>query len=170
LLFAGMLLAVFGWLLTSRRIAKDPTVIFLVLAFVTLAELVLPTRAIARYLVFPLVFAIVGTRSLSPKAVWLVVAAITTTALIGMYGSVASGFESAPSLSPALAPANNPISAAALALFRSDVVITLGSLLNVAALFALASAIWFPRYAAERDTPLVRAGETTTERTPLMSP
>ena len=143
--FLALVVVVSGWLLTSRRVAKDPALIFLALAFVTLAELVLPTRAIARYLVFPLVFAIIGSRSVTPKTAWLVVTALTVTSLIGMYGSVASGLESAPALAPRLAPSGNIFSSAALQLFRSDIVITLGSLLNIGALIALGSALWLPK-------------------------
>jgi hypothetical protein len=143
--FLAVIGALAVWLLTSRRVGKEPGLIFLVLALATLAELVLPTRAIARYLIFPLVFALAGSCRAPPKTVWFVVGALTLTSLIGMYGSVASGLESAPALAPRLAPSNNAISHAALQLFRSDVVITLGSLLNVAALLAVAASLWLPR-------------------------
>jgi len=143
--FATVTLLVAGWLLTSRRIGRDQSLIFLVLAFVVLAELVLPTRAIARYLVFPIVFALAGTAGReSPRAAWFVVVALTTTSLVGMYGSVATGLDANPSLAPALTPENNAVSAAALSVFRSDIVITVGALLNIAALVTLASIIWLP--------------------------
>ena len=94
---------------------------------------------------FPLVFALVGSQQGSSKTLWLVVAALTTTSLVGMYGSVASGLESAPELAPRLAPSNNAISDAAFRLFRSDLMITVGSLLNIGALLALAGALWLPK-------------------------
>ena len=131
------------WLLTTKRI-REPGLIFLVLGFATLAEFLFPTRSIARYLLFPLVFALLATPK-APKGVWFAAGALSITSFIGMYGSVASGLESDPSLAPLLAPENNPVSYAALWLFRSDVMITVGSLLNLAALAWLAIAIWAPR-------------------------
>lgn len=132
------------WLLTSRRVSKEPQLIFLVLALGMLAELLLPTRSIARYLVFPLIFALVAAGGAQIKAAWFVVGALTLTSLVGMYGSVASGLESSAFLAPRLAPANNPLSALALHVFRSDPAITLGALLNLAALLSLATTLWLP--------------------------
>ncbi len=145
--FLVLMAALVVWILASKRVNKEPGLIFLVLAFAMLAELVLPTRAIARYLIFPLVVALAGSSQAPPRTVWFVIGVLTLTSLIGMYGSVASGLESAPAVAPRLAPSNNVISDVALRLFRSDVVITAGSLLNVAALLALAASLWLPRRA-----------------------
>jgi hypothetical protein len=79
-----------------------------------------------------------------------VVGALTLTSLIGMYGSVASGLDSNAFLGSPLAPSSNPVSALALDIFRSDPAITLGALLNLAALLSLATAIWLPPGAALR--------------------
>lgn len=141
--FGIAFLAVLVWLLFTRRTAREPGLIFLVLMFVMMAELIIPTRSIARYLVFPVVFGIVGASS-DPRSrtVWLCAAAITFTSVVGMYGSVASGLESNPDLGPSLAPENNAITDFALRMFHSDTVITIGSLLNTGALLTLGWNIW----------------------------
>ncbi len=148
------------WLMLSRRLTKEPGVIFLVLACAMLAELVLPTRSIARYMIFPLVFALLAVgASPTPRGVFVVVT-LTVTSLIGMFGSVASGVQAAPSLAPHLAPANNVVSAAALRLFRADLVITLGSLANLTALLVLAVELTPLRHVLSRVTvplPIARA-------------
>jgi hypothetical protein len=136
--------AVAVWLLVSRRVPKESGLIFAVLAFAVLAELVLPTRSIARYFLFPLAFALLALPT-RPVLVGFAVAALAVTSFVGMYGSVASGLEPMPSLAPRLAPDSSVISRAALDLFRSDLMITVGSLLNLAALLVLAGVFWLPR-------------------------
>jgi len=149
LAFLAIVAAVAVWLLFSRRVRNEPGLILSVLAFVMVAELVLPTRSISRYLIFPLVFALAASSRPRASTVF-VAAALTVTALVGMYGSVASGLQQAPVLAPRLAPDNNPVSAAALWLFRADLMITIGSVLNIAALLAAAAAVWAPQWLTVR--------------------
>jgi hypothetical protein len=146
LAFFGVLVATILWLLFSKRVTKEPGLIFVAMAFVMAAELILPTRSIARYLVFPIVFAIIGSSAqTTSKRLWFAVASLTATSLLGMYGSVGSGLETNPALGPSLAPESSAVTRIALELFRSDLVITIGSVVNIAALLALGSQIWLPR-------------------------
>jgi hypothetical protein len=138
------------WLLTSRRVAREPGLVFVVLAAVTLAEMLVPTRAIARYLTFPLVFAIIGAGMLPQRSALLVIGTLTVTSLIGMCGSMAAAFEAAPDLAPALAPQHNPASAFLFDVFASDWAMTLGSLANAAALAALGAALLGPARETQR--------------------
>jgi hypothetical protein len=143
--FGAVFVVAAAWLTLSSDARRRPAAVPLVLAVVMAAMLILPTRSIARYLIFPLVFAIIAA-SAAPrtKSMWFVMAAFTCTSLLGMYGSVASGLESSPMSAPRLAPANNALSALALDMFRSDIVMTLASLLNVGALLALCAELWLP--------------------------
>ena len=141
--FLGIIAALAVWLLATQRVRREAGLIFLVLSFATLAELVLPTRSISRYLLFPLVFTLISLgRASARKTMMFVVAALTLTSLIGMYGSVASGLQANPALGPHLAPQNSIVSRYALRLFQSDTVITIGSALNVVALVAVAYVLW----------------------------
>jgi|GEM_PF-874661 len=109
------------WLVVHRKETKGlGHSLFLVMALAFLAELVLPTRPVSRYFIFPLVFILFG---LAGRTRWLSVsayAALSVTTLVGVYGSMASVFDSFPQQAPLLAPENNPLSAGILYLFRSD--------------------------------------------------
>jgi hypothetical protein len=141
--FAIVFLAVCAWLLFTRRTPRTHSLIFATLMLVTIAELILPTRSISRYLVFAVSFGIVAIAA-EPrsKPLWFAAAAVCATSLVGMYGSVGSGLESNPALSPALAPEHNAMTEFALRMFRSDFVITTGSLLNICALLSVGWHVW----------------------------
>jgi hypothetical protein len=143
LLFAVSVLGLLGWLLIRRKaVASSPHLIFLAVALVFLIELVLPTRVVSRYFLFPMVFAIFGLTGPSRWLAGLVVASLSLTTLVGSYGSMALVLEDFPVHAPELAPETNAVSAAALHLFRSDIFITVAASLNVLSLIAVTVAVW----------------------------
>ena len=136
------------WLLTSKRVKSDPGAIFVVLSLAMMAELIFPTRSIARYLVFPIVLAIIAAGNAPrSKGLYFVIAIVTCTSFIGMFGSVAASVESNPLLAPRLA---GTVSDGALAVFHTDWVITIGAVANLAALFVLGARVLAPAGALRR--------------------
>lgn len=141
-----------AWLLFSRRAIRDQRAIFLVLAFVLLAQFVLPTPSIARYYLFAAVFAICATSGRLTLPSLYVVGALSLTCLLGMMGSVGSALEHFPELAPSLAPENNVVMDYALRLHQWDIAITAGALLNVSALVVLAGMLVLPEQPEEART------------------
>ena len=143
-LLAMSMLGLLLWLLFHRREAQGTRLsIFMLVALVFLAELILPTRPVSRYFVFPMVFSLFG---LAGRGRWLAAsafAALSLTTFVSSYGSMASALEDFPYHAPLLAPDNNPVSAAMLQLFRSDVIITLAASLNLLSLAGVAAALWW---------------------------
>jgi len=152
-LFGLSLLAVVDWLLFSRRAVKDQRAIFLALAFVLLAQFVLPTGSIARYYLFAAVLAIGAASGRLTLPCLYVVGALSLTSLLGMIGSVSGALEQFPELAPSLAPENNVVMDYGLRLYRWDVAITAGALLNVSALAVLAGMLVLPQRPQEARTP-----------------
>jgi hypothetical protein len=152
-LFGLSLLAIVDWLLFSRRAIKDQQAIFLVLAFVLLAQFVLPTGSIARYYLFATVLAIGAASGRLTLPCLYVVGVLSLTSLVGMMGSVSGALEQFPELAPSLAPENNVVMDYGLRLYRSDVAITAGALLNVSALAVLAGMLILPQQPQEARTP-----------------
>jgi hypothetical protein len=143
LLFAVSMLALLGWLVVRRKaVASSPHLIFLAIALVFLIELVLPTRVVSRYFIFPMVFAIFGLTGSSRWLAGFVVASLSLTTLVGSYGSFALVLEDFPFHAPELAPESNAVSAAMVYLFRSDAFITVAAGLNVLSILAVTAALW----------------------------
>lgn len=142
-LLALLVLALIAWMIVQRkRVRTGQPWIYLAVAVVFLAGLVLPTRPVSRYFLFPLAFTLFGFAGRWRWAAVLVFASLSLTTLVGIYGSLASALEAFPRHAPFWAPQNNPLSQAALYLFRSDTFITLASVLNLASLFVLAGVLW----------------------------
>jgi len=153
-LFGACLLGTMAWLLASRRVIRDPRAIFVALAFVLLAQLVLPTESVSRYFLFPAVLAIgaVGGRLTLPSL--YVVGALSLTCLLSMLGSVGGALEQFPHLAPGLAPENNVVMEQALRLYRSDAAISAAAVLNVSALIVVAGMLVLPRWPKRRVSPV----------------
>ena len=151
-LFGACLLGTVAWLLVSRRVIHDQRSIFLAVAFVLLAQLVLPTESVSRYFLFPAVLAIgaVGGRLTLPSL--YVVGVLSLTCLLSMLGSVGGALEQFPHLAPSLAPENNVVMEQALRLYRSDVAISAAAVLNVSALIVAAGMLVLPRWPKRRDS------------------
>jgi hypothetical protein len=137
------------WLLVSRRVIQDQRAVFVAVAFVLLAQLVLPTESVSRYFLFPAVLAIgaVGGRMTWPSL--YVVAALSLTCLLSMMGSVGGALEQVPDLAPSLAPENNVVMEQALRIYRSDVTISAAAVLNVSALIVAAGMLVLPRWSTQ---------------------
>ena len=148
-LFGACLLGTAAWLLVSRRVIQDQRAIFVAVAFVLLAQLVLPTESVSRYFLFPAVLAIgaVGGRLTWPSL--YVVAALSLTCLLSMMGSVGGALEQFPHLAPSLAPENNVVMELALRIYRSDVTISAAAVLNVSALIVAAGMLVLPRWSTQ---------------------
>jgi len=151
-LFGACLLGTAAWLLVSRRVIHDQRSIFLAVAFVLLAQLVLPTESVSRYFLFPVVLAIgaVGGRLTLPSL--YVVGVLSLTCLLSMLGSVGGALEQFPHLAPRLAPENNVVMEQALRLYRSDITISAAAVLNLSALVVAAGMLVLPRWPKRRDS------------------
>ncbi|HXG35875.1 MAG TPA: hypothetical protein VNL15_02790, partial [Dehalococcoidia bacterium] len=149
---AGTVFGLVMWLvLEGRRLHETSSCLFVILALAFLAELVLPTRTLSRYFVFPLAF---STLAMATPYRWpsvLVFAGLSVTTLAGSYGSMAVVLDSFPEHAPRLAPESNPVSALMLYLFQSDVFISVAASVNLLSMAVLmGSLLW----AARRRSPV----------------
>ncbi|MEX1195975.1 MAG: hypothetical protein WD904_12290 [Dehalococcoidia bacterium] len=116
--------------------------VFLVVAVVFALELFLPTQTLSRYYVFALVFAAIGLAGPSRWPCAAAVVALTITAFVGQYGSLALVLQDFPQHAGHLAPQNNALSRMMSGLFTSNGFITAAVLLNLFSVLALVAAFW----------------------------
>lgn len=110
---------------------QGPPARLLLVATYLLGVVFLSTRVTARYYTFGLAFLAVCAPILPNPKLWLAYGAMTVSALVAMYGSLAQIGAWYPGLLPRLVPESHPLNALALHLYTSDVWISVFSTLTL---------------------------------------
>lgn len=129
-------------LVIFRKSKRSPESILLAMAAYGAGVVLLITRVSPRYTYFGLMFAAASLPWISP---WLWVAtliALTSTMLVSMWGVLASVSVWYPGVLPAFDPERFWLNSVMASAIGSDTGITIGSILNTAALLGLFAALW----------------------------
>ena len=130
------------FILFRARGAYSPGVVFLTVAAYAVAAAVLLTRVHARYLYFGVLFA-VASQPWMPRALGIAtLGALTGSMLVAMWGVLVFTSVWYPGLLPVFEPERSWLNGAMANALGSGIGITLGGLLNTAALLALLAVLW----------------------------
>ena len=146
----GVILIAAGLLLFNRKLRSSPENYFLVLALGTIGFFVFATGLAANHFVIGLPFLIMCKRSLRNVAYYSVIGLWTLTTLVPLYGSLGFAISNVGYLVPTIY--QSPATGYFMALFSSDLFITLGTVANVM-IFAWLDAETWLRLRSKIDMP-----------------
>jgi hypothetical protein len=155
LLLAGVLLAVSAVLVMRPQSTQSARGYLPLVALGMLGWSMLTTGMVSRYFIYALALVIASRASLRPPSYYAIVAVLSVTTLVTIYGSFGFAIEDVPHLAPALHASSNVVTRFFMDLYSADWFITLGILANMSALAWLAWEIMRPLPASRRQRELV---------------
>ncbi len=140
ILALGVILIAAGLLLFYRKVRSSPENYFLVLALGMIGFFVFATGLAATTFVIGLPFLIICKRSLRNVAYYSVIGLWTMTTFVPMYGSLGFDISNVGYLAPALY--QSTLTRYFMALYSSDLFITLGTVVNLMIFVWLGAEVW----------------------------